>query len=334
MAGTTDIIFSFAGDTLFETYEKNKFFEKANKMPTIPLPRKNDGPKSFKNVVTYINDNYVQQKAHDDPENISVIKNAINQLKLSSVYKEDNYKTKQQLLTMIALLQLNIGEYEEASATTKGIIDEFQKLEAANDPKFTNKDYKSYPFSRAKTKCSLPLSIWGISSLSDPNVDVNKTTHAIMDTINIESKNKMLPLIISIYLDRLLLRQDKIRSEDFIEISSSISDIKDANMATQCYQIILTRSIIMAKRYQDFLFTVKKTPKKFFRDKNELMDKCKFVIAEYGNYNKVSGLCLTQINKNNSFMKKEENRKVVNDLTVAFSKYQSTHEQLNKEYQD
>ncbi|MGD0827216.1 MAG: hypothetical protein ABSA09_03930 [Desulfobaccales bacterium] len=339
LAGTSDIVFSFAGDTLFEMYEKNKFFENAKKLPTLPLPGKDDGPKSLQKVVQYIDSYYVHDKPSYDDENVGVINNAIAQLKHNIQYNDKDERNIEQLLTMVSLLQFNIGQYDEASATAKNVIEIFKRRESDKNRDFvgvypSTLNVEQYPFLKTKTKCSIPLSIWGISSLSNPDVNISETTSAMRQAILLEPNNKMNPLIISLYLDRLLLRQDKIKKNYFDHLISAINGIKDKGISTPCYQIILFRSLIMAKRYQDFLRIVKRTPLNNFKDEMAVIDNCKFALEEYRGYNDISQMCLDQINKDNDFMKKESNRKGYNEMTNSCAKYVANYEQLNDDLQD
>jgi hypothetical protein len=177
------------------------------------------------------------------------------------------------------------------------------------------------------------LVVWGISSLYSKDSDLSITTKCIENALKIEPDYKMNPLILSLYLDRLLLRQDSIKSDYFKRLFSIVfADVLSKEISSPCYQVILTRCLIMAKKNQDFLRIVKSTPANKFINKDLVLEKCKFFIREYNSYNEVAEASLRELEKDTKFMKSSENRKVFADFGFSLKEYKARYNELSIEF--
>lgn len=226
----TEIVIDFTIGKALSTYKYSNLTEQSKKMPTLPLPKNGSGSEAYESAMVILND-IERESAVSSNHNQQLIQQSIKSLDYNSNTWEDaGEKVKND--TLMSLLSFVSNDYVAA------------------------KEFANTAITSARTseiKRTLPAFIYATSSLYEEEFDFTSvTTKYFRHSILAEPENPLIPLLFSIYLDRMSLRfndgfLDEKSLKDIFEImqSPSISDHRALN-----YTILLSRYFIRLKLEQ------------------------------------------------------------------------------------
>ena len=227
----TEVAVNFSVEAISSHYSYAKLAEKSENMTTLPMPVNQSGPESYENAVEILNDINGEEPLFSS-SNRGIISKAIRIGRAGENYAlvEDEDHARQQAL--LSLLYFVSNDYVEA------------KKHAAE---------AMYHARIAEIEHTLPTFIFATSSLYEANPGFYSITEdyfrrAILD----EPDNPLIPLLFSIYLDRLSLRfNDTNLNEDTFDRIFTIMqnpELEDHQLVN--YLTILSRYFIQLKLYQ------------------------------------------------------------------------------------
>ncbi|SMN12117.1 hypothetical protein SPBRAN_328 [uncultured Candidatus Thioglobus sp.] len=212
---STGIVSDYAISTAFNGYQYESLVEKSKDMPTLPLPKNDNGSDSYKNAIEILEDISTAEIITSNA-NIDTIKKAINSVKNDNTTKGTTLKL---------LLYFIIGDYPNA------------------------KDHAEEVIGDTNGKNTLPAFIYAVSLLYDEDFDEETSFKYFESSIMEEPNNKLIPLMFSIYVDRYILRLGA--NDTFLDdIFALMTNSKIKEFKTQNYTTLLSRYFILLKQTQ------------------------------------------------------------------------------------
>ena len=196
-------------------------------MPTLPRPVNSSGSDAYEKAIKVLK-GIDEESPMSANSNQRVVEQAISRMETDEESLDENEKIKNK--SLLSLLYFLSNGYKEAQGHAQSAI------EYARD---------------SKIKSTLPAFIYATSSLYEPEFDFSHITnnyfrYSILD----EPENPLIPLLFSIYLDRMLLRfndnfLDEDGAPDHIFAIMKSSELEDLRM--QNYTILLLRYFMRLK---------------------------------------------------------------------------------------
>ncbi|ATX81710.1 hypothetical protein Ga0123462_0841 [Mariprofundus ferrinatatus] len=187
---STDIVMDYTVGRAINAYEYSNLIERSKGMTTLPPPKNKSGSETYKNALLVL-DNLDNKKAIQDNENQAILKVAIQQLKDTAPSTDPDEQIKEE--TLLALLLFTTNDYKVAKDKAWLAIQSARK---------------------AELKRTLPAFIYATSSLYDEQINVEDITNNYFGySVLAEPENPIIPMLFSIYLDRLMLRVDNDSSD-------------------------------------------------------------------------------------------------------------------------
>lgn len=216
-------------------YTHQAFVEQSKNMSTLPLPVNLAGSQQYENIMKHIKENFDASKPLTENNNIHVIQSsALDAAQESSINNEwtgQEWK-KLQLGTLRALLLFTSAQYEQAKIIASVNIDRARQG-----------NYKS----------TLPHFLYAVSSMYDDNVILSDATSHFKDSIFGEPDNLLIPLLFSIYLDRVVYRftsDGKVDESDIRKIALVSTDSALVKSAPATLSMIMVRYFTLIKLRQ------------------------------------------------------------------------------------
>jgi len=292
-----------------EVYDKSAFMERAKTLPVLPLPRNDRGSKLYEDIIETINKQYDSSKPQFDESNQRVITAGIN---LALNYQDlKTHEELGQIYTLLSLLYLNAGNYDNSY---------YYAQHAISEVRIANTDRKS------NISITLPHALLAITSLSKGDVDVSWSIDHLKYAIENEKDNDLIPFTLSVFVDRLMLRLDKMKPSHLVRIQN-ITVRTERKYRTQANQALLVKSLVMTKKEQDFIRIVTSiSPESIQCDLAK--SKLKTSLNDYSDYLYVAKTCLNDVSSDEKFLKDPENKKPLLDLNRTIGQYEGYHTQL------
>ncbi|MBA5249286.1 MAG: hypothetical protein FE834_07150 [Gammaproteobacteria bacterium] len=244
----TDIVIDYTIGETVSAYKYSNLTEHSKKMKTLPLPMNDSGSDAYENAMEVL-EGIDKESPIFSNNNQQVIHQAITALETSKdIPDADEWVENNSLLSLLSFVSNDYVRAEEFS---------YLAIKSARD---------------LGIKRTLPAFIYATSSLYREDFNFTSTTkHYFRYSILEEPENPLIPLLFSIYLDRMLLRfndgflDEKTLSNIFdIMQSSSIEKHRFLN-----YTILLSRYFIRLKLEQQKITslsdssneTIKNSPK-------------------------------------------------------------------------
>jgi len=289
----TDVVIDFTAGNAIAEYQYSKFIEQSKTMTTIPIPVNDEGPNSYKAAIKILDDNINSEEPIFSNYNQNIIEKALQTLKetddsrLFSEAIESGENSQKE--SLYAILYFLLNEYEPAKEHALSAIVLARER---------------------KSRRTLPAFIFAASSLYEENYNFQTVTEDYFRySILAEPDNPIIPLLFSIYLDRMMYRfNDGFLSASSLQLISNIAieeSLRDKKAIN--YSIILARYFIRLKLEQQKISslaltdnkTIKNSPKTLFtitkslneyslllRGANSLMENLLFDDYELGDESK------------------------------------------------
>ena len=224
-----DIVFDYTAGEVVSVYKYSNLTEHSKKMLTLPLPMNDSGPNAYE-IAMEVLEGIDKELPAFSSSNQQVIRQAITELETSKDISDADEQAKN--YSLLSLLNFVSNDYVKAK--------EFAYLAI-----------KSAKASEIKE--TFPAFIYATSSLYEEDFDFTSTTSLYFRySILAEPENPLIPLLFSIYLDRMFLRFN----DDFLgeETLSNIFDIMQSSSIEEHralnYTALLSRYFIRLKLEQ------------------------------------------------------------------------------------
>jgi hypothetical protein len=296
-----DVIIDYGFSKVYTEYKYHSFVNDSKNMTTIPLPKNTEGPDVYEKALVIL-ENIDKEAPYSSYENNLIINKAFDVLP-NNILNEEDYNNKEmaRIYTLKSLLLFNLFRYHEAKDfALKGII-----------------------YSRkAEKKRTLPAFIYAVSSLYDEEFNFNKTSNDFSYSLFAEPDNKLIPLMFSVYLDRLLFRlNDGSISSKTLEkiyefaIDERIEDFKKENLI-----ILVARYFMLIKLNQQRILSLTKSKNDKIKSNPITLINLQDFIKRYEYQIERTNLALDEINK-------------IEDLSSKDNKNISKFQQLLSNYE-
>jgi hypothetical protein len=212
---STDIVFDYTVGNVMSTYSYSQFTKQSKNMMTLPLPKNSDGCDEYENAMNILEDINKDISIVNESNQI-IIKKAITMV--TYIYEDISKDSLAKNEALLALLNFISNNYKEAKK---------HSLKSITLSKEVNTIY------------TLPAFIYATSSLYDKSFDFNKITNNYFKySIVNEPDNPIIPLLFSIYLDRMMYRfNDNYLKPDSLNKIFNIASNK--SIEDKKYKIIL-----------------------------------------------------------------------------------------------
>lgn len=235
----TDVVIDYTIGKAVSEYKYSNLVENSKNMPTLPLPMNYSGPKAYKNAIKIL-DKSNEESPIFSSENQDLIKKSIAMLEESARDSPDTDDLSKNL-SLLSLLYFVSNDYIEAKKYSNLAIDSARK---------------------SNIRRTLPAFVYATSTLYENEFDFSATTNDYFRySVLAEPDNPLVPLLFSIYLDRLLLRfndgylDEKSLNEIFeIMKSPALEDVRVLN-----YTALISRYFIRLKLEQQKITSLAST---------------------------------------------------------------------------
>ena len=309
---STDIIFNYTISTLNSEYHYSQLVENSRHLPTLPVPVNDEGPEIYE-------------------ETIKILKKIDPKNPIFSTYNQ-NIISKAKTYINNGLIGLDLESDPEARLRLEGLraILEF----------ITNnyQDAKQHAYNaillarRLKLRRTLPAFIYATSSLYDKNLNFKELTQDYFRySILAEPDNGLIPLLFSIYLDRILLRMNDnaIDTSAFYQLLTITEEKSISNFAFTNNLILFTKLCIRLKLNQQKISSLCTTTNETIKKSPKTLNVVKFSMVEYNKLLKIANIV---INKLRFLVDRDDEKmteKVMNFYTL-FNEYEFDTHRLEK----
>ncbi len=225
----TEVVLDYTLSKAVSEYSYSKLAEQSKEMPTLPPPVNSSGSDAYEKAIKILK-GIDEESPMSANSNQRVVAQAISRMETGEESLDENEKIKNK--SLLSLLYFMSNGYKEAKGHAQTAI------EYAQD---------------SKIKSTLPAFIYATSALYGPEFDFSHITndyfrYSILD----EPENPLIPLLFSIYLDRMLLRfHDDFLDETTLDHIFTIMESSELEeWRTQNYIILLSRYFMRLKLEQ------------------------------------------------------------------------------------
>ena len=184
---STELAFDYSFGALYAKYEYHELVERSKGLTTLPLPRTTGGLEKRITALDALDD-VDKEKPLVAPGNVELIRKTITELQTAAESGEFEPHEQARLLSLLSLLLFIANDYQSAHDHAERAIETSEGLGLSSTlPTFVHATTRLYD---EKLR-------W-----RDAYADGLRT--ALVD----EPKNKLIPLLVAIYVDRLSLRMD------------------------------------------------------------------------------------------------------------------------------
>lgn len=238
MSFGVDVAISYGSDIAIEKWSHSKFIEANKDMLTLPVPRNEKGGKAYRTAISYLQENFKQDKALSDPENQHVLKRA-SEILYEKMQSEDDKDYILKDKTLLALLYFQTNRYSEASDVAR------EAMNLADD---------------IEEKRTLPSFIWALAEIANPNKDCTEDViQAMRVAYYHEPDSKLIPIMTGCAMDRLMYRYHygKLSIDYLSYFCGIITNTQiDEELAAASLEIFVTRCLIELKRTKQDIYIV------------------------------------------------------------------------------
>lgn len=227
---STDVVVDYASPQVIERFQYARFVEQSRNMATLPLPRNGKGPAPYDAAMDALG-----KAARDEPpssaRNQQAIREAIEALEASSAKRPGSVEQRVRVASMFSLLAFLRNDYARAHEQADVAI------RLARDENLPH---------------TLPAFLRATSSLALPDVDPASSLDDLRSAIRAEPGNAMIPVLVSVYLDRMLYRfhDGRFSAKHLLEIRDIANDAKLAAHWTPVQVSLLSYHMIRLKAEQ------------------------------------------------------------------------------------
>ncbi len=184
---STELAFDYSFGALYAKYEYHELVERSKGLTTLPLPRTTGGLEKRIAALDALDD-VDDEKPLVAPGNVELIRKAITELQTAAESGEFERHEQARLLSLLSLLLFIANDYQSAHDHAERAIEISEGLGLSS---------------------TLPTFIHATTQLYDERLRWRDAYADGLRTALIdEPKNKLIPLLVAIYVDRLSLRMD------------------------------------------------------------------------------------------------------------------------------
>ena len=247
----TDMGIGYTLERAMSEYSYNNLAEQSKGLPTLPLPVNDSGPDTYEAAIEILDDvnKELPLSANSNQQLIGQAISRIEKVNKESRSWSEDEKIKNR--SFLSLLYFILNDYDKA------------------------KDHADTAMRYARTseiKWTLPAFIYATSSLYEKEFDFPRITDEYFRySILEEPNNPLIPLLFSIYLDRMLLRfnDDFLNEGVLYQIFTIMESPALKELRVQNYTILLSRYFVRLKLEQQKIMalastsssTIKNSPK-------------------------------------------------------------------------
>jgi hypothetical protein len=258
---STDVAFDYTIGKAISEYKYSKLTELSRDIPTLPIPINDSGPEAYEKALEILKEIDNSSPLYSD-SNLQVIYMAITSIENNSETLDvEESITNNSLLSLLYFISSDFVNAKESAAL------------AIEDSE--SKDMQS----------TLPSFIYATSSLYDKEVDFKEITndyfrYSILD----EPDNPLIPLLFSIYMDRIFLRFDDgaLNSSVLDDIFEIMQDPSIESHRVFNYLSIFSRYLILIKLEQQKISSLAESDNRSIRSDPKTLE---VVTKSFANYN-------------------------------------------------
>lgn len=184
---STELAFDYSFGALYAKYEYHELVERSKGLTTLPLPRTTGGLEKRITALDSLDD-VDKEKPLVAPGNVELIRNAITELETAAESGEFEQHEQARLQSLLSLLLFIANDYQPAHDHAKRAIATSEGLGLSS---------------------TLPTFIHATTRLYDERLHWRDAyADGLRTALVDEPKNKLIPLLVAIYVDRLSLRMD------------------------------------------------------------------------------------------------------------------------------
>lgn len=298
---STEVVIDYSVTNVVNSYSYSKFVENSKNLATLPIPQNKDGSDEHERIIENLKNKInIEKETLFSNENQKILSEELKNNKL----KNNDIKD----LALLSYLYFSTTDYLNAKKIA------FKSIELAREEKI---------------KRTLPAFIFAISSLYDEKFNFeNLTKNYFRYSILAEPENKLIPLMVSMYLDRILYRMNDnldLNSKTMDSIKEIALEIKDEDLKNQSLVVIMMRYIIKIKLEQQKILSLSKSENIKIKNDKKTLEIVKQSLKEY--INLVNSLkTILDLKSIQDYISKEEELKNLNILHI---KYESEINYLN-----
>jgi hypothetical protein len=280
---------------ILEKYDQTAFFERSRTLPVFPLPHDGQWTPRAKEVIAGLDKLYDKSKPHYDQRNHDTVKGVLGQISGIAAQEATAPKDVQRILIAQALLEFHNGNMTEAGKYARdaliirdvedvkdcgtGTICKLQRkangaMDSVAEKGKAVKELLPESIKSTIKGPSLPWAIIAASGLASAKPDVKASLNAFQKSLEFEPDNKLAPLVVAVYLDRLGLRQDIVQVVDYAQAMTDINTkIPDQKLRAACLLVLGVKVIVQIKLRQDAILLGKldaKTRQRLIAEYKEL----------------------------------------------------------------
>lgn len=263
-----EIVIGYTLDTIIAEYNYSEFSEDSKSMTTLPIPQNTDGTESYSDTVVFLKDKINSEETIFSNYNQEMIGIAGKTLDVVGDFdfifadtEEQGLKSKEE--SLYALLCFISNDYKIAKIHAKRAI-----------------GYARY----IDRKRTLPAFIYATSSLYDKRFNFEKVTRDYFRySVLAEPDNPLIPLLFSIYLDRVLYRFN----DGYLTASSlkSIAEIACEepirNSFSMNVPIVVARYLMLLKTKQQKISALASAENNTVKNSKKTLEVVRNELAEY-----------------------------------------------------
>lgn len=184
---STELAFDYSFGAMYAKYEYHELVERSKVLATLPLPRTTGGLEKRITALDSLDD-VDKEKPLVAPRNVELIRKAITELQTAAESGEFERHEQARLQSLLSLLLFIVNDYQSAHDHAKRAIETSEGLGLSS---------------------TLPTFIHATTQLYDERLRWRDAyADGLRTALVDEPKNKLIPLLVAIYVDRLSLRMD------------------------------------------------------------------------------------------------------------------------------
>jgi len=238
MSFGSEVVTDYTISKTISEYSYRKLADQSKDMLTLPLPENTSGPGSYKDAVAILEDIDADLPISSNFNN-KVISSAIKTITAKQENLDADEESK--IDSLLALLYFVSNNYPIAKEHANSAI--------------MHARYKNI-------RRTLPAFIYATSSLYEENFDFSSVTNNILSySVQAEPKNPLIPLLFSIYLDRMSLRFNDgfLDGSALIQVFNIMESPSIEDLRVENYAILLARYLMQLKLEQQKIVSIVNT---------------------------------------------------------------------------
>ena len=266
MTFSTDLALAYTIEHVVSEATYRRLSEESKQLPTLPVPINEAGPDSSRAALLVL-ESIKEDEPLVFPENQAVIGEAIRTLQYAGTDDAGETSDPEDLAvqeTLLSLLHFIANDYEKTNE---------HAAEAMRYARYSTIKY------------TLPSFLLATSSLYDESFNREEVTEHLRYSVVVEPNNPLIPLLFSIYLDRLALAYDDELDADLLH------DVLEIMMAPEIehlrlinFQTILARHFIQLKLRQQEISILTGTSNSTIRNSPKTLGTVEDALTRYSDF--------------------------------------------------